>query len=115
MRSSTRLLLLLFVIVIPTATAIAGYCIGMHHRSAGSEQAKSDEPATTEEDKPVVPVVTAPLAVSTITETVKAYGTVVAEAADVHAVSVAFESRVSRVLVTPGQQVNKGTPLAAVE
>ena len=116
MSSSTfgRLFLL---IVVAIATAGAGFWFGLHHNAAAGETRK-DEAETTqpsEEDKPLVPVVTAPLAVQHITETIKAYGTVVAEAADVHAVSVPFESHVLRVLVTPGQQVAQGTPLVQLE
>ncbi len=102
----------LMVALIAGVAAVGGYWSGAH-REATVGHAADEESATqpSSDVKPVVPVVTAPLRVSRIAETVKAYGTVVAEAADVVAVSLPFESRVERVIVTPGQHVAKGAPL----
>jgi RND family efflux transporter MFP subunit len=96
--------------IIPIAFALAGvvggYWFGAHHHS---EEAATTQPA--EEEHAVISVVTAPLKATSIAETVTAYGTVVAEAGDVRAISVPFESRVARVLVTPGQPLAQGTPI----
>jgi len=107
---------LMIIVIIAAIAALGGYWIGAHGEGdAGHEHNEEAATKPSEDEKPVVPVVTAPLTVSRIAETVRAYGTVVAEAGDVHAVSVPFESRVARVLVTPGQHVSKGAALVKAE
>ncbi len=50
----------------------------------------------------------------TIAETVTAYGSVIAQPGKLQTTSVAYEARVSHVLVAPGQPVEKGDPLLAI-
>lgn len=105
------------VLLIALAAASGGYWYGRHHAPAEAEH----EGATTAlseseaDEKPVVAVQTVPLRKGTITETIKAYGSVIAEAGDVRAMSVPFESRVVRVPVAPGQPVAPGADLIEVE
>lgn len=68
-----------------------------------------------DESAPVVAVKVAPVEQSTITQQNTAYGTVTAQLAEVRAVSVVFESQVSRIVVTPGQQVAADEVLLTVE
>jgi len=63
----------------------------------------------------VATVTVAPIQQSTITETLIVYGTVIAQLGEVRVVSVAYEARVGRVLVTAGQEVAAGTPLLDVQ
>jgi RND family efflux transporter MFP subunit len=60
-------------------------------------------------------VATVPIRRGGIEEKIVVYGTVVSQLGEVRAVSVAFESRIGRMLVTPGQQVSVRTPLIELE
>lgn len=64
---------------------------------------------------PVAPVEVAPIKEGTIAEEITVYGTIVPAAGAVQAITVPFESRVRRILVTEGQQVSKGEPLLEIE
>ena len=70
-----------------------------------------------EEEKagPVAQVQVAKVQRKTITETVIAYGSVVAQPGKTHSVSIAFETRVRHVLVAPGQFVKENDPLVEIE
>ncbi|HEY7086754.1 MAG TPA: efflux RND transporter periplasmic adaptor subunit [Tepidisphaeraceae bacterium] len=104
----------ILLLIVAAAAAAGGYWYGTHHgNAADSDPAKHDDdaPAT----KPVATVKTARATIGEISQTVTAYGSVVAKPEDVHVVSVPFESRVVRVLVTPGQPIAAGTELIEVE
>jgi RND family efflux transporter MFP subunit len=107
-------------IVIALAAAGGGFWLGRHRSASVKADEAEHEPtgtATTEEaeDKPVAPVVTVPLELAPITQTIVAYGTVVAEPGDVRVLSVPFESRVGRVLVTAGEHVAAGSKIVRLE
>jgi RND family efflux transporter MFP subunit len=93
----------------------AGFWIG--HHTAGEKNEKEGESASTQEseDKPVVTVTVAPVRQDQISQTITAYGTVTADPAEVRILSVPFESRIGRVLVTPGQQVSADTEVIQLD
>jgi membrane fusion protein (multidrug efflux system) len=109
-------------LLIALAAGGGGYWYGKHHAAADAHGDDDTErgsattlPAGEAEDKPVVPVEVIPLKHGVISETVKAYGSVIAEAGNVQSQSVPFEARVVRVLVTPGQSVEPGAELIQLE
>ena len=107
----------LIIILAIAAAGFGGFWIGRDHPSAAKEgdpkEAATTEPAA--EEKPVVEVTTATLKTGPIEEIVNAYGTVVAQAGDVRILSVPFESRVTKLLVTAGEQVAAGTEIVQIE
>ncbi len=56
----------------------------------------------------------APVVRKTIAETVTSYGSVIAQPGKLQTVSLAYEARVSHVLVAPGQPVNTDDPLVEI-
>ncbi|MEA2733784.1 MAG: rane fusion protein multidrug efflux system, partial [Humisphaera sp.] len=81
------------------------------------EAGHEEEPAATtepSEPEPVASVVVAPLKRGTIVQMITAYGSVIAQPGDVRVLSVPFESRVIRLLVTAGEQVAAGQELVRV-
>lgn len=107
---------LLGITIVTTAAAGFGGCwYGSRTTTTGARSTGDALEASHDPGNPVVPVVTVPIRLAVIADTVSAYGTVVAEAGDVRAVSVPFESRVLRVLVTPGQQIAIDTPVIQLE
>lgn len=104
---------ILIAVAVVGAGAV-GYWLG--HRAGGAKsEAGASAAATQPADGPVAGVSVVPVRRGTIDETVTAYGTVVSQMGDVRSVSVAFEARVSRIRVTPGQPVAAGDPLIDVE
>jgi RND family efflux transporter MFP subunit len=108
---------LLLLLLVAGAAGYGGYWYA--RRDGAARETTKGVSATTqsaeEEEQPVVPVTTTPLVRRRITETVAAYGTVVAQPGEVRTLSVPFEARVTRVLVAPGQSVSPGTDVAQVE
>jgi RND family efflux transporter MFP subunit len=101
------------VLVLIALAAGGGFWFGRSHHA--DPAAESDhEPGTTQaadEEKPVATVSVAPLKRGTIVATINAYGSVTAQSGDVRVISVPFESRIVRELVTPGQPVAAGAEL----
>src|SRR5205823_10779751 len=64
---------------------------------------------------PVPQVQVAKVERKSITEKVIVYGSVVAQPGKTHSVSIAFETRVRHVLVTPGQFVKENDPLIELD
>lgn len=110
---------LLLLLVVAAAAAGGGYWYALHRggeaKAEANSHAETEASQPAEEDKPVVPVTTVPLARRTIIETVTAYGTVAAQPGEVRALSVPFESRVVRVPAVPGQTVAPGAEIVHVE
>jgi RND family efflux transporter MFP subunit len=113
---------MILLLIVAAGAGYGGYWYAQHHgtvETAEKPESKSEgesasaQPA--EDEKPVVPVTTTALARRTISETVTVYGTVVTQPGEVRALSVPFESRVTRILVAPGQPVSPGTEVAQVE
>ncbi|MEA2709602.1 MAG: rane fusion protein multidrug efflux system [Phycisphaerales bacterium] len=109
MKTSAWIILL---IVVAVAAGFGGFYFGRGHEAGHEEEpAATTEPS---EPEPVASVVVAPLKRATITQTITAYGTVIAQPGDVRVLSVPFESRVIRLLVTAGEQVVAGQELVRV-
>ena len=97
---------LVLLLLVAAGAGFGGYWYARQHAAtteatAGDSKAATAQPA---EEKAVVPVTVMPLARRTITETAVAYGTVAAQPGEVRVLSVPFESRVARVLVTAGRR-----------
>ena len=83
---------------------------------------RRDQPASHDEsvdaDSPqgvVASVEVAPINIGTVAQEITVYGTIVPAAGAVQTVSVPFESRVRRILVTEAQQVSQGDALLEIE
>lgn len=98
-----------FSVILAVVCLTGGYWLG--HRGGGHEEAEAEG----EKVKPVAIVETVPLEKSSISEMDTAYGTVVAQPGEVQSVSVEYESRVVRLLIASGQQVEKDQPLIEIE
>jgi membrane fusion protein (multidrug efflux system) len=107
-----KLFMILFFVLL--AGGIAGYSLSRNAAKNASEPGDARDSAG-EESKPVAQVETAPVEHKLISETLAAYGGVVAAPGKTHFVAVSFESRAKHVFVTPGQVVNKGDPLLEIE
>jgi RND family efflux transporter MFP subunit len=112
MKVLSSTILLLIVIVLAGA---GGYWIGLHHEKNAGEGDDESTTAPTTEEKPVAQVTLAPLKRGTITQTITAYGSVVAQPGEVRILSVPFESRIGHIHLTAGQQVNAGDAAIEVE
>ena len=78
-------------------------------REHGEEEAEAESEA-----KAVATVETGKIVRKDLSESVTCYGNVVARPGTTQAVSVAFESRVTHLLVAPGQPVKKGDALVEI-
>lgn len=77
-----------------------------------------DESATADTEPPqavVAPVKVTPINKGTIAEEITVYGAIVPAAGAVQTVSVPFESRIRRILVTESQKVSQGDALLEIE
>jgi RND family efflux transporter MFP subunit len=81
--------------------------------AAHDEDTAASEPESVE--GPVATVQVTPIKQSTIAEEVTVYGIIVPAAGAVQTITVPFESRIRRILVTEGQQVSRGDALLAIE
>src|SRR5258708_34367842 len=99
------------------AGAYGGYYYGVHHPAEkAGEGGGAEEPAGGEaENKGLAQVETAPVKKGAITDEIKAFGSVSAQEDKVQTVSLAFECRVVRVLVSSGEPVAKGAPIVEIE
>jgi len=108
--------LIVWIVVIGIALAV-GFRFGKQQSADKPEEGESG--ATTQEaepkEKPVATVTTTPLKRATIEATITAYGSVVAPGGNVQILSVPFESRVSKVLVSPGQSISAGAEVIRLE
>lgn len=75
----------------------------------------SDEEKEAEKVKPTATVQTVKLEKSSITATVTAYGTVIAQPGELESVSVQYESKVIRLLVSAGEPMKEGQSLIEIE
>src|SRR5262249_50714725 len=96
----------ILVIILIALAGGAGFWIGRHR---GGAEDKPDSPPTepaADEDKAIASVTVATVREGEIADTIAAYGSVIADPGEVRVLSVPFEARVGRVLVTPGQEVS---------
>jgi membrane fusion protein (multidrug efflux system) len=110
MKSWTTWVVLLIAIA---AAGAGGYWLG-HRGGAAKEEVASDSGGEAKIE-PIATVTVTPLLRTTISADITAYGTVVAPASEISVVSVPFESRVTKMLVAPGEPVKAGQPLVEVE
>ena len=76
--------------------------------------ARASEPS--EDDNSTVATVTAAqVRQADIAETFTAYGSVIADPGEVRVLSVQYESRIARVLATPGQSIDAGAEVISIE
>jgi membrane fusion protein (multidrug efflux system) len=104
------------VVIVVAAAAGGGYWTG--HRHAGKTETTADKGESKPEEKPDKPSATVsvvPIRKATISEQITVYGSVVAPPNETRVASVPFESRVTKVLVAPGQPIATGQPLIEVE
>ena len=84
-----------------------------------SRATSKDENATADKAEssqgPIASVKVVPVKKGTLAEEITVYGMIVPAAGAVQTITVPFESRVRRMLVTEGQQVSRGDPLVEIE
>jgi RND family efflux transporter MFP subunit len=78
-------------------------------------QSTATDTGSAESSDQVATVRTVPIKKTTITENITVYGTVIPAPGAVQAVSVPFESRIRRILVSNGQRVSQGEILLEIE
>jgi RND family efflux transporter MFP subunit len=88
-----------------------------HEQESKKDNAQSTDTDTgsVESSDQVATVRTVPIKKTTITENITVYGTVIPAPGAVQTVSVPFESRIRRILVSNGQRVSKGEILLEIE
>jgi membrane fusion protein, multidrug efflux system len=101
-----------FWVIVVVALLAGGYW-WFFHSGQETEGAAGDkeEPA----QGPVTPVKVAPIKKGAVADEITVYGTIVPAAGAVRTISVPFESRVRRILVTEAQRVSQGDPLLEIE
>lgn len=88
------------------AVACGGYLVGRQTNTTSTDsQVKFDRPATS--DEPVATVDVARIEHGQITEELVFYGSIIVRQEKVSFISAPLESRLMRILVTPGQRVHK--------
>ena len=101
------------------AALVTGILAVGYLRVSSSEQPNSGDEGATVSTKSspelTAPVKVTPIRQGTVTEEITVYGTVVPAAGAVQTVSVPFESRVRRVLVTEAQRISQGDALLEIE
>ncbi len=85
------------------------------HRGSGSAGETAGNTAGDASSAVTAHVQTAKVGRKAITETLTAYGSIVAQPGKTHSVAVAFETRVRHILVAPGQSVTAGDSLVEIE
>jgi RND family efflux transporter MFP subunit len=98
------------VIVLMAGAGVVGFFIG-HHAASPTQIEDTDS----DDVEPVPTVQTATIQSGHVDRIITAYGSVTAQNADVSVLSVAFEARVKKVLVIPGQRVGLQTPVIDLE
>lgn len=102
-----NLFIVLVILVAAGCGVYVGYLVG--HGGKPAEEGATEEPKATAEVK------VEPATRVSMGRTIAGYGTVQASPEAVHVASSAFEVRVRRFLVTPGQTVEKGAVLVEVD
>jgi membrane fusion protein (multidrug efflux system) len=117
MTSLWRWLVLAICII---AIAFGSFYAGRHSAPAPNAAGDTSSDSTQPDSQPAETAATAlvetvPLVRKSISQTLVAYGTVVAQPGEVKISSVPFESRVLHIRVTAGQPVSVGTELLTIE
>src|ERR1022692_3900963 len=94
------------VLVLMAGAAAVGFFVG--HRASDSGGGGADSDA--DDSANATPMVqTSPIRLGHIDRKITAYGVVAAQTGDVEVLSVAFESRVKKIFVVPGQRLDSET------
>jgi len=101
-----------FLIIVLLTIMAGGYWWFSHGGQAEEQAAGGKEDAA---QGPVAPVKVSPVKKGAVADEITVYGTIVPAAGAARTVSVPFESRVRRILVTEGQRVSQGDPLLEIE
>lgn len=101
---------ILIVLALMGGAAAVGYFAG--HRAAAPAPETSDSDDSIE---PTPTVQTTPIRQGRVDRKIIAYGVVAARAGDESVLSVAFESRVKKILVAGGQHLDAATPVIELE
>lgn len=101
---------LLIVLALMAAIGAAGYFVG--HRAATPGATEQPDP---DDVTPTPTVQTAPIQQGRVQRKITAYGVVAAQTGDITVLSVAFESRVKKILVVAGQRLDADSPTIEVE
>jgi membrane fusion protein, multidrug efflux system len=109
----TKKTVVILILILLTG-GIVGYGLIKNTAKNASDSGEAQGTAA-DELKPVAQVETAAVEHKSISQTLTAYGGVVAAPGKTHFIAVSFESRVKHVLVSAGQVVNKGDALLEVE
>jgi RND family efflux transporter MFP subunit len=105
---------ILIVLALMAGAGYGGYLIG--HRSASSQTDEGSDSGDSGDDLKATPTVqTVPIKQGRVDRTITAYGVVTAETSDVTVLSVAFESRVKRIYVAPGERLDSESEVIEVE
>jgi membrane fusion protein, multidrug efflux system len=102
---------LFMVLALMAGAGAAGYFIG--HRAASP--AASEQPDSGDDVAPTPTVQTSPIQRGRIERAITAYGVVAAQTGDIAVLSAAFESRIKKILVVPGQRLDADTPAIEIE
>ncbi len=94
---------MVILVGVATGAGLVGYWLG-HRSAAGHEEEATTQPST--QKSAIATVQTSPIKEGSITQTIKAYGSVIAQPGEVRIISVPFESRIGHVMVAAGQQVS---------
>ena len=92
-----------------------GYLVVFSSEQSHAEDARVGLDKAESSSGPEAPVKVAPIRQGAVTEEITVYGTVVPAAGAVQTVSVPFESRVRRILVSESQRVSQGDLLLEIE
>jgi len=101
-----------FLIIVLLTIMAGGYWWFSHGGQAEEQAAGGKEDAA---QGPVATVKVSPVKKGAVADEITVYGTIVPAAGAARTVSVPFESRVRRILVTEGQRVSQGDPLLEIE
>lgn len=98
------------VLALMAGAGAVGFFIG--HRSAAPVESDDSD---ADSINPVPTVQTAPIRQGRIDRKITAYGVVTAQSGDVAVLSVAFEARVKKIFVVPGQRLEAESPVIELE
>ncbi len=101
--------------VVVIAVLGGGYWWFSHESQATFREESTAADKAESSQGPIALVKVVPIKKGTVAEEITVYGTIVPAAGAVQTITVPFESRVRRILVTEGQQVSRGDPLLEIE
>jgi RND family efflux transporter MFP subunit len=105
---------ILIILALMAGAGYGGYLVG--HRTATAQPGDADDSGDSADDLKATPTVqTVPIKQGHVDRDITAYGVVTAETSDVTVLSVAFESRVKKIFVAPGERLDSDAAVIEVE